>query len=148
MLQMPRARAARILLGIGVGQSCCCLCDSEFVVAKKPPAYINFRFSGPGGNTSAGSSTYTELALGLDRAIRVDGFLGGNSNPTSGDFSYGVHGALIEGGKEVRPVSEMNVSGNVFELLERFVEAADDPWTFSSWRTPTLLFRDIQFSGT
>ena len=95
-----------------------------------------------------GARSPADMTAGLDRAIRVDGFLGGNSNPTSGDFSYGVHGALIEGGKEVRPVSEMNVSGNVFELLERFVEAADDPWTFSSWRTPTLLFRDIQFSGT
>ena len=54
----------------------------------------------------------------------------GQLQPHVGPFSYGVHGALIEGGKEVRPVSEMNVSGNVFELLERFVEAADDPWTF------------------
>ena len=78
----------------------------------------------------------------------VEGFLGGNSNPTSGDFSYGVLGTLVEDGKDVRPVSEMNVSGNVFTLLDSFVEAANDPWVYSSWRVPTLLFDDIQFSGT
>ena len=39
-------------------------------MAKKPPAYINFRFSGPGGNTSAGFLTYSELAYGCDEAIR------------------------------------------------------------------------------
>jgi len=88
------------------------------------------------------------IQAGLSRAIRVEGFLGGNSNATSGDFSYGVLGTLIEDGVAVRPVSEMNVSGNLFDLLDSFVEAASEPWIYSSWRCPTLLFDDVQFSGT
>jgi PmbA protein len=95
-----------------------------------------------------GPRSVADIQAGLGRAIRVEGFLGGNSNPTSGDFSYGVLGTLVEDGKDVRPVSEMNVSGNVFTLLDSFVEAANDPWVYSSWRVPTLLFDDIQFSGT
>ena len=95
-----------------------------------------------------GARTEAEIQAGLKRAIRVEGFLGGNSNATSGDFSYGILGTLIEDGQPVRPVSEMNVSGNLFELLDRFVEAASEPWIYSSWRVPSLLFDDIQFSGT
>lgn len=95
----------------------------------------------------AGSRSPEALAASLPRAIRVDGFLGGNSNATTGDFSFGILGALLENGQPVTPVSEMNVSGDLFGLLERFVEAADDPWVYSTWRCPTLLFDDIQFSG-
>ncbi len=95
-----------------------------------------------------GARSEAEIVAGLGRAIKVEGFLGGNSNPTSGDFSFGINGSLIEGGALQGPVSEMNVSGNLFELLERFVEAADAPWIYSSWRSPSLLFDDIQFSGS
>jgi PmbA protein len=80
-------------------------------------------------------------------AIRVDGFLGGNTNPSTGDFSFGIQGALLEHGKPTRALSEMNVSGDLFGLMQRYVAAANDPWTFGSWRTPSLVFDDIQFSG-
>ena len=95
----------------------------------------------------AGSRSPTELAAEHGRVIRVDGFLGGNSNAATGDFSFGIQGALLEDGVPVRALSEMNVSGDLFGLLERFVDAANDPWTHGSWRTPTLLFKDVQFSG-
>jgi PmbA protein len=105
-----------------------------------------------GGTTNVvvppGSRTVSEISRDVGRAIRVDGFLGGNSNATTGDFSFGILGALLEDGVPVTPVSEMNVSGDLFGLLERFAEAANDPWLYSSWRCPTLLFDDIQFSGT
>jgi hypothetical protein len=39
------------------------------------------------------------------------------------------------------------VSGDLFGLLQRYVGAANDTWTFGSWRTPSLVFDDIQFSG-
>lgn len=105
-----------------------------------------------GGTTNLvvppGSRSVDQISKDVGRAIRVDGFLGGNSNATTGDFSFGILGALLEDGVAVTPVSEMNVSGDLFGLLERFAEAADDPWLYSSWRCPTLLFDDIQFSGT
>lgn len=83
----------------------------------------------------------------LPKAISIEGFLGGNSNPISGDFSFGITGRYFENGQFVQGISEMNVSGNVFELFERFEIAADDVWTFSNYKVPSLLFSDIQCSG-
>lgn len=95
-----------------------------------------------------GDRSPQQLLAGLPRAIKVEGFLGGNANPSSGDYSFGVNGVLYEHGVATQNVSEMNISGNLFELLERYAEAGDDVWTWSAWRTPSLLFDDIQFSGS
>lgn len=96
----------------------------------------------------AGTRTVEAIARDLDRCIVVTGFLGGNSNGLTGDFSFGVQGLLLEKGEVVKHLSEMNVSGNIGELLMSFSEAADDVWTWSSMRAPTLLFDGVQFSGT
>jgi len=95
-----------------------------------------------------GTRSVADISGGLERAVLVQGFLGGNTNPTTGDFSFGIHGKLLERGEPVASLSEMNVAGNLFSLLERYTEAADDVWLHGSWRTPTLLFDDIQFSGS
>lgn len=89
-----------------------------------------------------------EILAGLDRCIVVTGFLGGNSNGLTGDFSFGVQGLLVEKGEVVQHISEMNVSGNVLQVLSQFGEPADDVWTYSSLRSPSLLFEDVQFSGS
>jgi len=81
-------------------------------------------------------------------AIRVEGFLGGNSNPATGMYSFGIHGTLFHHGEVASAVSEMNISGSVFDLLGNFVEAADDVYTASSCRSPSLLFDAVQFSGS
>jgi PmbA protein len=95
----------------------------------------------------AGTRSQAEILAGLDRAIVVTGFVGGNSNGLTGDFSFGINGLLVERGEVVANLSEMNVSGNIGELLHRFVEAADRPWTWSSCRSGSLLFGDVEFSG-
>jgi PmbA protein len=95
-----------------------------------------------------GTRSVSELASGLDRAILVTGFLGGNSNGLTGDFSFGVQGVLLERGVPVKNLSEMNVSGNIADVLGRFAEGATDVWTFGGTRSPTLLFEDVSFSGT
>lgn len=92
-------------------------------------------------------STPLNLLSDLPRAIRVEGFLGGNSNAMTGDFSFGITGTLFEHGQPVQGVSEMNVSGNIFELCSQFQQAANDVWTYSSWLSPSLLFDNVQFSG-
>ncbi len=97
----------------------------------------------PPGGRSPGA-----IAADLGRVIRVESFLGGNANPTSGDFSFGIRGRLLEGGEPVKNLSEMNISGNFHDLLRQLAEVADDPWPWSSYRVPTLLFDGVQFSGT
>ncbi len=44
-----------------------------------------------------------------------------------GDFSFGIVGLLIDGGKIVRPVNEMNISGNLKEFWNQLSEVGNDP---------------------
>jgi len=95
-----------------------------------------------------GERSHEAIAASFPRAIRVDAFVGGNANSTTGDFSFGIRGQLLENGVPVKNLSEMNISGNLVDLLAGFAEAGNDPWLWSSYRVPTLLFEGVQFSGT
>jgi PmbA protein len=88
-----------------------------------------------------------DLITDADGGLYVQGFLGGNADSTTGDFSFGVRGRRIEGGELGAPVNEMNATGNLIDLFAGFVEAADDPYPYSSTLCPTLLFDGVQLSG-
>jgi len=94
-----------------------------------------------------GNKDLEGLIRDIRRGILVTGFNGGNSNSASGDFSFGIEGFLIENGKMVKPVAEMNITGNFLTLWERLVAVGNDPRETSSWRTPSLVFDDVAFSG-
>ena len=79
--------------------------------------------------------------------VYVTSWLGGNSDSTTGDFSLGMRGHLIEKGKIGAPIGEMNVTGNLLELFGRLAEVGGDPWPFGSMSVPTLVFEGVQFSG-
>jgi PmbA protein len=94
-----------------------------------------------------GSQSKSDMISAMDKGILVTGFLGGNSNATTGDFSFGIVGQLIENGKIVKPINEMNISGNALNFLPKLIEAGNDPYPYSSIRIPSLLFDEIHFSG-
>lgn len=96
---------------------------------------------------TSGSRNFDEILQNMNRGIWVTGFNGGNTNPTTGDFSFGIEGFLIENGTIVQPVGEMNITGNILSLWENLQEVGDDPRKNSSWRIPSLLFTDVSFSG-
>ena len=83
----------------------------------------------------------------MEKGILVTGFLGGNSNNTTGDFSFGIMGLLIEKGEIIKPINEMNISGNTKEFWKRLIDVGNDPYPYSSWCVPSLLFEKVQFSG-
>ncbi|HYD42695.1 MAG TPA: TldD/PmbA family protein [Anaeromyxobacter sp.] len=89
-----------------------------------------------------------ELLADAGEGILVTGFLGGNSNSTTGDFSLGVRGFRIHGGRLAEPIGEMNVSGNHLELWQRLAAVGNDPYRYSALRTPTLVFEGVQIAGT
>jgi PmbA protein len=95
-----------------------------------------------------GRRTFREIARDLDRCVVVSSFLGGSANAATGDFSFGIRGLWMEKGEVVQSLGEMNVTGNLLEVLERLVEVGSDPWTWSSTRAPSMLWDDIQFSGS
>lgn len=104
------------------------------------------------GNTTnlvfkPGNQDLQGLISSLDRGILVTGFNGGNSNGSTGDFSYGIEGFLVENGKLTQPVSEMNITGNFKQVWNDLIAVGNDVHTESSWRLPSLLFNNIDFSG-
>jgi len=88
-----------------------------------------------------------EIMKDLKRGILITGFIGGNSNSTTGDSSIGIFGTLFENGELVQPVAEMNIAGNHLEFWTKLAEVANDPWPYSAWRTPSLVFTDVMVSG-
>jgi PmbA protein len=87
------------------------------------------------------------LIASINKGILVTGFNGGNSNSTTGDFSFGIDGFLIENGQIVKPVSEMNITGNMLKLWSNIGEFGNDVNTNSSWLMPSVLFEGVDFSG-
>ena len=93
-----------------------------------------------------GSKDLNGLVADVERGILVTGFNGGNSNSSTGDFSYGIEGFLIENGRLTQPVNEMNVTGNFLELWSRLVAVGNDSQD-RSWLIPSLVFEGVNFSG-
>lgn len=105
-----------------------------------------------GGSTTnlvfeTGSKDLDELVASIKKGIFVTGFNGGNCNGTTGDFSYGIEGFLVENGKLIKPVAEMNITGNMLNLWSSIGEVGNDVKDDSSWRCPSILFKDVDFSG-
>lgn len=94
-----------------------------------------------------GNRNFDQILASIDKGIWVTGFNGGNSNGTTGDFSFGIEGFLVENGKAVKPLNEMNITGNLLTLWQQVLEIGNDPRTTSSWRIPCVLFDKVNFSG-
>ena len=94
-----------------------------------------------------GKRSVAEIMKDLGHGILINGFIGGNSNSNTGDFSIGITGTLFENGELTQAVAEMNMADNHLEFWKKLVEAANDPWTNSSWRMPSLVFNDIVVAG-
>jgi PmbA protein len=94
-----------------------------------------------------GSKDRDALVASVGEGLLVTGFIGGNSNETTGDFSLGFNGYRISGGKLGEPISEMNVSGNHLELWKRLVAVGNDPFASSTLRTPTLVLEGVAVAG-
>ncbi len=94
-----------------------------------------------------GKRSVKEIMKELGRGIFITGFIGGNSNSTTGDASVGIFGKLFENGKPTQAVAEMNIAGNHLKFWNNLIEVANDPWDYSSYRTPSLVFKDVVVSG-
>lgn len=94
-----------------------------------------------------GTRSVKEIMKDLGRGILITGFIGGNSNSTTGDSSVGILGRLFEKGEPTQAVAEMNIAGNHLEFWKKLAEVANDPWPYSSMRTPSLVFTDVVVSG-
>lgn len=79
--------------------------------------------------------------------IYVTGFNGGNCNPATGDFSFGIEGFAFSRGKITNPVREMLITGNIVSLWNNLIAAGTDLRTSARWQVPTLAFENVSFSA-
>ena len=98
--------------------------------------------------------TYGEKEVSLEdilkltvNGILVTGFNGGNCNPVTGDFSFGIEGFAFSKGKITHPVREMLITGNIMELWNSLLAAGSDARPSSRWQIPTLAFEGVAFSA-
>ena len=94
-----------------------------------------------------GKRSVKEIMKDLGKGIFITGLIGGNSNSTTGDASIGIFGQLFENGEPVQAVAEMNIADNHLKFWHKLAEVANDPWIYSSQRTPSLVFTDVVVSG-
>lgn len=88
------------------------------------------------------------LVEGLDEhpSILVTDFNGGNCDPVTGNFSYGIEGFLVDGGI-MQPVSGMNITGNMLDVWQRLSHVCNDADPWETELIPTLVFEDVAFGG-
>jgi PmbA protein len=98
-----------------------------------------------------GRRSWDELLASVGEGLYVQSFHGLHSgvNPTSGDFSVGVDGLLIEGGRLGRPVREVTVASTLQRLLLDIVEVgADLEWLPSGAGCAPLVISEVALSGS
>ena len=79
--------------------------------------------------------------------ILVTGFNGGNCNPVTGDFSFGIEGFAFSKGKITHPVREMLITGNIVDLWNNLIAAGNDYHPSARWQIGTLAFENVSFSA-
>ncbi len=151
----PRGSSSRLFDGEGIAARPMQIIEDGVLKSYYVDTYYGRKL---GMAPTTGSSSNILVGLGdkdcdalldeVGEGIYVTSWLGGNANSTTGDFSFGVRGHLIEAGKLAAPVEEMNVSGNLLDLFSRLVMVGNDPVPWSSFKVPTLVFEDVQFSGS
>lgn len=105
--------------------------------------------SGSSSNVVFGKGTRSleEMIRSVKKGILITGFIGGNCNGSTGDFSYGIEGFYIENGSVVHPVNEMNITGNMNNFWFSLAELGNDPRENDSIMIPSLMFKDAEMSG-
>ena len=106
----------------------------------------------PGPGTSnlvmqGGTTSPAEIIADVKDGLYVTSLIGHGFNPTTGDFSRGAGGFWIEGGKLAYPVTEINVSGRMADMLAAVDGVGNDLSWFGSVAAPTVRVREMTVSG-
>ncbi len=95
-----------------------------------------------------GAATQESLISGMSSGLLVIEVLGMHTaNPITGDFSVGVSGHWIEGGRLAYPVKEAAISGNILEMYSNVEATGSDLRFRGRIGAPSMLLRPISVSG-
>ncbi len=96
---------------------------------------------------AAGTSDAAEILRSVDDGLYLTGMMGFGINQTTGDFSRGATGIWIESGELAYPVIEINVSGNLKQMLLDIDAVGDDLQWFAGSAAPTIRMTNLMVSG-
>jgi PmbA protein len=94
-----------------------------------------------------GTISREQLLRDTKRGLYVTEMMGFGFNAVTGDFSRGASGFLIEDGELTQPVSEVTISLNLDEILQRIDAVADDLDLRTSTASPTFRVSAMTIAG-
>jgi PmbA protein len=115
----------------------------------------NGRAARGGGNPSPGATNLTlepgevapeALIAEAGEGIYVTDLIGQGVNIVTGDYSRGVAGFRIAGGKLAEPVSEITIAGNLRDMYPRLRVANDLEYRYAT-NAPTLAIEGMTIAG-
>ena len=95
----------------------------------------------------SGDKTLQHLLSEARNAILVTDFNGGNCDPSTGNFSYGIEGLLVQDGQIIQPISGMNITGNILDVWQRVSALGNDIDPWETELLPSVVFDDVSFGG-
>lgn len=100
-----------------------------------------------------GLNTYEDLISSMDEGLIITELEGLHSgaNPVSGDFSLAAKGYYVKGGKVERPVNQITIASNFYEVLQN-IEAVGEDLVFampggSYIGSPSIKIKNISVAG-
>jgi len=114
--------------------------------------YANKMHCQPTHNTTSvlclgtGQRSRKQILESQEEVLLITGFLGGNHNEVTGDFSYGIEGQLYRHGQRVQGVTGMNLTGNFLQFWRQLAETSSDVEKIPDGYFPLALFKDINLT--
>lgn len=97
-----------------------------------------------------GTASQEELFSKMGEGLFVTSLMGlhAGTNAVSGDFSLSAEGFRVENGKIGKPVEQITIAGNFYQLLKEIEEVAEDLYFASSGvGAPSVLVRRLDIAG-
>ena len=147
---------ARTNLVVEAGTLKTFLCDS-YSARKLGRASTGNASRGGGGGVGPGTTNFVlrptnekaaDILKSTPSGLYVTEMMGFGFNPVTGDFSRGAAGFWIENGELSFPVSEVTISLNLDQLLQRIDAVGDDLDLRSSTASPTLRVSSMTIAGS
>lgn len=95
----------------------------------------------------AGTTDPAEIVAGVHEGLYLTDLMGFGTNLTTGDFSRGAAGMWIERGRLAYPVTEINVSGNLNDMLASIDAVGTDLQWLGGSAAPTVRMTRMVVSG-
>jgi PmbA protein len=95
----------------------------------------------------AGPHSYDEIVGSVQDGLFLTELMGFGINLTTGDISQGATGFWIEDGKLTYPVSEINIAGNLRDMLAGITMVGDDVEFLGAAAAPTIKVDKMMVSG-